>query len=48
VNLEVMAQLPSCNEDCVKQFMHLKIFCLGIMEDITDVVDWCLYSLDSP
>jgi hypothetical protein len=39
MSLEVVAQLPLCNEYCVKQLMCLQVSCLGIMQDLTDVVD---------
>jgi hypothetical protein len=33
-----MAQLPVCDENCIKQLMHFQVPCLGVKEDLTDVV----------
>jgi hypothetical protein len=43
-----MAKLPGCDENCIKQLMHYQVPCLGIMEDLTDVVYRTLDSTDSP
>jgi hypothetical protein len=43
-----MAQLPECDENYIKQLMHFEVPCLGIMEDLTDVVYRALDSMDPP
>jgi hypothetical protein len=48
VILKVVARLPGCNEDYIKQFMHFQIPCLGLVENLIDVVDWSLYGSDPP
>jgi hypothetical protein len=48
VSLEVVAQFPGSNENCIKQFMHLQLSCLGVMEDFTDVVYRALDDPDPP
>jgi hypothetical protein len=46
VGLEIVMEFPGCNENGIKELMHLRIpgFCL--MKDLADVVDWLLDSLD--
>jgi hypothetical protein len=48
VSLKVMAQLPGCNEDCIKQLIHFQVPCLDVMEDLTDVVHQALDGTDPP
>jgi hypothetical protein len=43
-----MAQLPGCDENCIKQLMYFQVPCLSVMEDLTDVVYWVLNSMDPP
>jgi hypothetical protein len=33
VSLELVAQLPGGDEDCIKQLVDLQVPCLGLMED---------------
>ena len=46
VCLEVVAQLPRCDEDHVEEFLHLRIAHLGLTEYFTDEVDGSLYFVD--
>jgi hypothetical protein len=48
VSLEVVTQLPGCNENRIKQLIHLRVPCLGFMEDFAYVVDWSLDGPDPP
>jgi hypothetical protein len=41
-----MVQLPECNKNYIKQLMHFKVPCLGIMEDLTDIVHRALDGTD--
>jgi hypothetical protein len=43
-----MVQLPGCNENYIKQLIHFQVPCLGIMEDLTNVVYQALDSMDPP
>jgi hypothetical protein len=38
VSLELVAQLPGGDEDCIKQLVDLQVPCLGLVEDFADVV----------
>jgi hypothetical protein len=38
VSLEVVAQLPGCNEKCIEQLMHFQVPYFGVMKDLTNVV----------
>jgi hypothetical protein len=40
-----VTQLTGCNENCIKQLMHLQVPCLGVIEDLANVVD---RALDGP
>ena len=46
VRLEVVAQLPRCDEDHVEEFLYLRIAHLGLTEYFTDEVDGSLYFVD--
>jgi hypothetical protein len=46
VGLEIMAELPGCNQYSIKELMHLGIPGLYLMQDLTDVVDRLLNGLD--
>jgi hypothetical protein len=48
MSLEVVAQLPGGDEDWIKQLVDLQVPCLGLMEDLADVVHWMLDSSDPP
>jgi hypothetical protein len=48
MSLEIVAQFPGSNENCIKQFMHLQLSCLCVMEDFTDVVYQALDDPDPP
>jgi hypothetical protein len=48
MSLKVVAQFPGSNENCIKQFMHFQLSCLGVMEDFTDEVHQTLNSPDPP
>jgi hypothetical protein len=39
-----MAQLPRCNENCIKQLMYFQVPCVSIVDYLTDVVHWTLDS----
>jgi hypothetical protein len=43
-----MAQLSRYNENCIKQLIHFLVPCLGIMEDLTNVVHRVLDGTDPP
>jgi hypothetical protein len=44
--LEIMTELPGCNEYSIKELMRLRIPGLCFMKDLANVVDWLLDSLD--
>jgi hypothetical protein len=46
VGLEIMVELPGCNEYSIKKLMHLGIPSLCFMKDPADVVDRLLDGLD--
>jgi hypothetical protein len=48
VSLEVIAHIPGSNENCIKQFMHFHVPCLGVIEDLTDVVHQTMDNTDHP
>jgi hypothetical protein len=48
VSLEVVAELPGGDDDCIKQLMDLQVPYLGLVEDFADVVHRSLDGLDLP
>jgi hypothetical protein len=46
--MEVVAQLPEGDKYCIKQLVDLQVPCLGIVEDLIDVVHWSLDRPNSP
>jgi hypothetical protein len=46
MSLGVVAQLPGGDEDCIKQLVDLQVSCLGLVEDLTDVVHRILNNPD--
>ena len=43
MRLEVVAQLPGCDDDRLEEFLNLSIAQLGLAEYFTDEVDGSLY-----
>ena len=42
VSLEVMAELPGCDQDSVQQLLDLRTTSLRLIQDLIDEVHWAL------
>ena len=42
VGLEVVAELPGCDQDSIQQLLDLRIASLRLVQDFTDEIHWVL------
>jgi hypothetical protein len=40
--IEVVVKLSGCYQDCVEQFLNLRVPSFGLIQDFADEVDWVL------